>query len=274
MSAYPVFVICRDRLGPLARLVTWLEQTGHEEIYLVDNDSAYPPLLEYYAQTRHEVIRLGANVGHLAPWSEGIVRKYAGGRRYVVTDFDVVPDEACPADAVVRFSRLLDRYPTHVKAGFGLRIDDLPHHNPRRSDIVAWERYFWRRRISRGVYHADIDTTFALYREDAEFAQGPAIRTGPPYVARHLPWYDDPSEPSEEVRYYQERANQTISTWAGNPESTYALFSVRQRESLRDEVVWQLYRWTRLRLGLRGDWVGRVGRIVSANRPEGSGDEA
>ena len=92
----PIFIICRDRLTPLAALVQWLERTGCECIYLLDNDSAWPPLLEYYERSPHSVIRLGVNAGHLAPWELGIVERYARHERYVVTDPDVVPDDSCP----------------------------------------------------------------------------------------------------------------------------------------------------------------------------------
>ena len=59
----PVFINCRDRLTPLAQLVDWLERAGQEEIYLIDNDSAYEPLLAWYERTPHAVIRLDERVG-------------------------------------------------------------------------------------------------------------------------------------------------------------------------------------------------------------------
>ena len=123
----PVFVNCRDRVSSLRLLVSWLERAGHERIHLVDNDSTYEPLLEYYETTPHTVVRLGANCGHLAPWTMGVIEHHARGP-YVVTDPDVVPTEECPPDAVARLLELLDRHPGHVKAGLGLVIDDLPDH--------------------------------------------------------------------------------------------------------------------------------------------------
>src|SRR5205085_2892488 len=44
----PVFINCRERVTSLAALVSWLERAGCDEIYLLDNDSVYEPLLEYY----------------------------------------------------------------------------------------------------------------------------------------------------------------------------------------------------------------------------------
>ena len=62
-TTYPVFINCRDRLAPLRTLVEWLEQAGSTEVYLLDNDSTYEPLLDYYSQTPHTVVRLGRNWG-------------------------------------------------------------------------------------------------------------------------------------------------------------------------------------------------------------------
>ena len=64
----PVFINCRDRLAPLRDLIAWLERAGCDEIYLLDNDSAFEPLLDYYRETPHTVIRLGENVGKWALW--------------------------------------------------------------------------------------------------------------------------------------------------------------------------------------------------------------
>jgi hypothetical protein len=47
-TSTPIFVNCRDRLESLLALLDFLERAGQEQIYLLDNDSTYPPLLEYY----------------------------------------------------------------------------------------------------------------------------------------------------------------------------------------------------------------------------------
>ena len=67
LSGVPIIINCRDRLGSLVELVDYLERAGQDRIYLLDNDSAYPPLLEYLAHSPHEVVRLGRNAGRLSP---------------------------------------------------------------------------------------------------------------------------------------------------------------------------------------------------------------
>jgi hypothetical protein len=123
----------------------------------------------------------------------------------VYTDPDVVPAPDCPVDALDRFAYLLDRYPRVMKVGFGLRIDDVPDHYAHKDAVIGWERNYWRWPVERGAYYAPIDTTFALYRHVTAPTRV-AIRTGPPYVARHDSWYLDFEHLSDEDRFYDSRA--------------------------------------------------------------------
>ena len=70
--------------------------------------------------------------------------------------------------------------------------------------------------MEKGVYKAEIDTTFALYKP---FCGGKAdlyhqtFRTGFPYVIKHLPWYEDSGNLSEEEIYYINSVTQSTH-WA------------------------------------------------------------
>lgn len=209
----PVFIIARDRVFALRQLIAWLEGAGMARIVILDNDSSYPELLEYLENSPHEVVKLGRNMGHTCPWDSGAVQLLAPGQFFVVTDPDVVPSEDCPTHAVLRFYELLARHTPTVKAGFGLRIDDLPDHYRLKDSVVTWEGRYWESPVEPGVYAAPIDTTFALYRPGAEYSLGPGLRTGEPYLARHLPWYADSDELSEEDAYYRQRASASINSW-------------------------------------------------------------
>ncbi len=210
---FPILINCRDRLASLAELVAWLERADQGPICLIDNDSTYPPLLDYYERTPHEVVRLGRNVGPYAPWTSGIVAERFAGRPYVSTDPDIVPVEGCPLDALSFFHEVLERFPDHPKAGFGLKVDDLPGAYRFAAEVRDWERHFWARQLAPGLYEAPIDTTFALYRPDVPFQIDVAIRTGEPYLARHTAWYVDSDAPSEEELYYLERARPDVNHW-------------------------------------------------------------
>jgi hypothetical protein len=212
---FPVVINCRDRLESLAELVAWLERADQGPILLVDNDSTYPPLLDYFERTSHEVIRLGQNAGPYAPWTSGIVPGRLAGQWYASTDPDIVPDEGCPLDALAYFYDVLQRYPAYPKAGFGLRIDDLPDCYRFAAEVRDWERRFWANTLEPGLYAAPIDTTFALYRPDVGFQIDTAIRTGEPYTAHHTAWYIDSDNPSDEERWYRARARPEVNHWNG-----------------------------------------------------------
>src|ERR1022692_1300433 len=72
MSTFPIFIISRDRLTPLRSLVEWLERAGHERIIIIDNDSTYPPLRDWYEGISHQIIYLGENVGCNAFWTRDV----------------------------------------------------------------------------------------------------------------------------------------------------------------------------------------------------------
>jgi hypothetical protein len=209
----PVFINCRDRVSALHPLIDFLERAGCKRIVLLDNGSTYAPLLDLYERTPHEVVRLGDNVGHKSLWVDELVERLGVSGPFVFTDPDIVPIEECPLDAIDYFAEVLDRYPGYSKAGFGLKIDDLPDHFEHKSNVLAWESRFWRCRLAPRLYEAPIDTTFALYRAPREHSPRSAIRTGYPYLARHTTWYLDSDDLPEEERYYRAHARTEILTW-------------------------------------------------------------
>ena len=219
-ESYAVVINCRDRVTPLRTLVTWLEGHGLDRIVLVDNASTYPPLLKYLDQSRHHVVRLDHNLGHLAPWRSSVIDTHVGPDEYYVeTDCDVIPEQFCPGDVLALLRNVLDRYPEHCKAGLGLRIDNLPRRFRHRSDVFRWEQQFWNTVVAADhdgwppLYEAPIDTTFAMYRPSAPPSLDLAIRTGFPYVARHAPWYENTWLPNRELRYYRTHADRQVTSW-------------------------------------------------------------
>ncbi len=211
---YPTFIICRDRVTCTAQLVSWLEQAGQQRIYLVDNDSTYQPLLEYYEQTPHTVIRVGGNGGQTIVWNSDILNTFAKDEYFIVTDPDVIPVEECPADWAERFRHVLDNYQDRTKVGFGLKLDDLPDHFKFKQNVIDYEsKFFHWAGPEPGLHFAPIDTTFALYRPGATQDISFSCRTSGAYLARHLPWYIDSENPGEEEQYYIEHAHTRINSW-------------------------------------------------------------
>lgn len=199
----PVVLNCRDRVSDLRVMVDWLERAGAERIVLLDNDSTYPPLLEYLAATPHEV-RRGPNHGHLAIYlhPDLIDGPYFYG--------DPDTPFLAPLDGLQRLRDVAERHGDRDKVGFGLTLDGVPE----TMMSISWERELWdaNREIEPGVFDAPVDTTFAFYNRPTTDIWR-SLRLGPPYVMRHSPWYADPLNLSAEDRYYVERASRS-SSWA------------------------------------------------------------
>lgn len=207
-SAIPVVIICRDRLRSLVKLVEWCEMAGHTEIVLLDNASTYPLLLDYFEASKHEVVRLGRNSGPQAAWKSGLVRQRWRRRWYIVTDPDVVPAEECPLDVVRFMHDVMQRHTDVLKVGLGLKTDDLPLHYPNAeaARTIEGEFYLPERLVEPRVYRSPVDTTYALYRPGRRFDIQSALRLSPPFMARHLPWYEDPTCLSDDEAWYQAHA--------------------------------------------------------------------
>lgn len=217
------FVIFRDRVTYARRCVAALEAAGLD-VVLIDADSAWPPAVEWVESQvgrweRDQLIKMFVNQHPRDLWNDyqpgaSIIRRYVGpDERFVVTDCDVVPSGNCPESWLTTLGMLLDENPAAVKAGLGLRTDNLPPWFARRDEVRLWEakyqvgcaRPVLRPGSTLGVW-ADIDTTLALYRRPGPFRLGPAIRTTAPYEALHLPWYEDTANLPEEIRFYNLRA--------------------------------------------------------------------
>lgn len=211
----PIIINNYNRHSFLIRLITALKRYGFRKIVILDNNSTYLPLLDYYRQTDCEVVRLQSNYGHLALWKSGMYKKYRWDY-YVYTDPDVLPIESCPDDFLVYFRSLLSRFRHLDKVGFGIMIDDLPECFSLRDKVRKYEARYWNSPVGDGLYDAPIDTTLALYKPLTHLKDGHAYtlrayRTGPPYLLRHLPWYQDTSNPDEEEMYYRSSAGKSSS---------------------------------------------------------------
>lgn len=204
----PCVVITRDRVRHLRLCIASLEQAGLD-VHIVDHGSTWPPMLDYLDTCRHPVHRLDTRPPH-ALWDWPGLAAIVGTVRYLVTDPDVVLD--CPADWLDQLGAELDRGGI-VKAGLGLRLDDLPD-TELATKVRAWEAPFWTSRRQSGAWSAPVDTTLALYAPlptQPAFQLGPAARLDAPYLIRHLPWYDDP-DPAE-TQHYRERLCPGSSHW-------------------------------------------------------------
>lgn len=201
----PIIINNFNRLDCVKKLIYSLEKRGYTNIYIIDNLSTYPPLLEFYEKCEYPVFRLDRNLGKNALWLSRIYKKFRKDF-FVYSDSDVVPIEECPDDFMLVFLDILKKHRFAQKVGFSLKIDDLPDCYSMKEDVVSYEQYFYRHKVSDLLYYAPIDTTFALYRPRAKRRHAnyniEMYRTAYPYMARHLPWYIDSENPDEESLFF------------------------------------------------------------------------
>jgi hypothetical protein len=208
----PIVINNRNRLTYLKDLVTWLQKAGYRNIIILDNDSTFPGLKEYYDECGARIIYLKKNLGYKALWLSDFFNEIRSGF-YVYSDPDLMPVAKCPDDLVYRLAQVLRKYPVE-KCGPALKIDDLPAHYRHKQKVLHNEDPFWKNRLEENVFYAPIDTTFALYKPfaygDAEECS--AVRVGGDLCMVHRPWYENSNEPDEETKYYVQHAGDS-SSW-------------------------------------------------------------
>lgn len=212
----PIVLNNRNRFTYLKGMVEWLTSRGYKNIYILDNDSTYAPLLDYYKHVPAKVIYLGKNVGYKALWECELFEKLKNGY-YVYSDSDLLPVTECPPDLIYRLYLVLNKYPIE-KCGPALKIDDLPDHYGNKAAVLAMEKNYWIKAVEPNVFDAPVDTTFALYkplaRGNAEECN--AYRVGGDLTFRHLPWYENSSNLGPEATYYKESVSSS-SYWYTRP---------------------------------------------------------
>jgi hypothetical protein len=192
--------------------VDWLLSAGTRKIVILDNDSTYQPLLEYYKTLPAgvSVDYLRTNAGPWAFWDRGM--HMGQGTPYVVTDSDLVPADECPKDLISKLNTLLLNRPESGKVGPGLKIDDVPqfHGMAKMNGCGMPEQLeYWTKRYNSEAFLANIDTTCALYGPYSNgkvgqwFDDPNNLRMDTPYLWKHIPWYVTEENITEEETYYR-----------------------------------------------------------------------
>ena len=209
----PIIINNRNRVTFLKMMIDRIQALGYKNIYILDNESTYPPLLEYYKTVNAKIIYLKKNAGYKALWETEVFNQFKN-KHYVYSDPDILMAQDCPHDFVYQLYVSLCKFRQKEKAGVALKIDDLPD-NRQKTMVLEWETRNWKKVLSENVYDAPVDTTLALYKPlafgNAEECE--AIRVGGKLAAQHLPWYINTENLSEEDLYYKDHANSS-SYWA------------------------------------------------------------
>lgn len=207
----PVIINNRNLLTwPKAMVERIKDYDGVGEIIIVDNDSTYPPLLEWYATTPCRIEKLNTNVGIAAPWISGVVERLKN-IPYVITDPDLGLEET-PKDTLLYLTDKLNSLNID-KVGLGLDWQRVESKSPYYQRLHLYEKDRWQKSsIKEDVYmDVQIDTTFALYKHPVYFMGGSSVTF--PYVARHYPWEFSIEEArnNEEFLYYINNATDASS---------------------------------------------------------------
>lgn len=206
-----VYVLNRNRLTTTRKLVDQLLGFAGAEVSIFDIESTWPPLLEWYeGECPVEVHRYEANLGPRRIWQvDGMIPE---NDCYAVTDSDL-DLEGCPPDTLAVLQRGLAAHRDVTKVGVSLRLDDIPKEYPIGEAVREWEGKYWETERGEGFYVAEIATTLAVYRPGTIVNwYGPALRSKPPYTARHVPWYLTSETITDEERYVIEYSNSDQSS--------------------------------------------------------------
>lgn len=195
---FKVVINNRDRLTTTKKLVEDLLARNTPEIWIIDNASTYPPLLEWYNQVPSEVRVLKYhNGGHLALWSLGVINDIKEDWVFY-TDSDIELNPRMPKDYQrIMYEAALEY--GHKKVGCAIEINDIPEHYWLRDQVRRNEHRWWLNALAPDVYLADTDTTFNLNQKADQFA---SIRLAGDFTCRHQPWYVDIDNLDSEEQYY------------------------------------------------------------------------
>lgn len=203
-------IVNRNLVTTLKNTVDFLSKDSRVEVIIFDQQSTYPPLLEYYKT--QNVLYNNSNGGPYSAWGIAELNRH----HYIVTDADCTYDDV-PDDWLDKMLYCLDNS-GHNKVGFSLKIDDLPD-NVIANQAKQHESKFWTNSCQFG-WVGEIDTTFALYRAGTAF-QYQAVRLFEPYTIKHVPWYIE-NDMNEEWEYYLKHSS-GISVWGSRLKTLYNL---------------------------------------------------
>ena len=215
----PVFINSFNQPHYLRDLIANLSSHGFSNLWILDNDSTYPPLLGYYAEltaapaASPRVLYYPGNFGPRHFHLSGLYRSV-----WPYPHFFTDPDLLFTTVADTFATTLLDlsiRYRV-AKVGAALTLPPLESMTPVKRgypetdwkpvSVLEWEKQFWANEIEEEVYGVSIDTTFHLFNPEFFnpdlFLQG--IRVARPgYQAKHRPWFIDDLPPNDELAFYR-----------------------------------------------------------------------
>jgi len=233
-SPIPIFIISCNRLNVLRKAIESYRNSIKAPIQLIihDNSSTYEPLLSYLEEIKNdgalvykskEIVDSDEKLNNVAITIQEWFSRH-DAPYYIVTDPDIALDSS-GGDIIELYAYFLDLHPEiNVVGPMWLRIDDIPDYYPLKNEVIRRHtKQFWHKtphyiswKDSEIAYQdALIDTTFGMYRGGYKFQRlSKGFRVYEPYWARHLDWYINPNEMTDDQVYYMENASR-VSHWGG-----------------------------------------------------------
>jgi hypothetical protein len=183
----PVIINNRDLFTWPKKMVEDLSKFDNiGDIIIVDNESTYEPLLEWYLTKPCEIF-YSKNLGEASPWKNKIPEK-KDYNFYVVTDSDLDLSET-PKDCLMYIFEKLKNHKEYSKIGLSLCNYNVSDNSPYHHFLKMWAENKWNiNDVEDGLLiKQDVDTTFALY-DIKRHSAGPSCSTNFPYSAKHVPW--------------------------------------------------------------------------------------
>jgi hypothetical protein len=232
----PIFIIVHDRLTVLKKAVKSFETQIKTPIKIIFHDvaSTYKPCLDYLESTKYDVYRSKIN-SHLTVMNT--VNKYMNEHPeceyYVITDPDIELDNV--NGDILDFYIFLSKMNPGKVIGPSLRIDDLPDNYPHKQKVIKHESQYWDKSPTIIDYNNNkykiqyqlIDTTFQLVPKTNLSRKFPrqGIRCYAPYGARHLDWYLNTANLSEDQIYYSKNSSKHISNWSTDLHESFGIIN-------------------------------------------------
>ena len=191
----------RNRLTSTKNMVEHLLRLNpNEQIIILDNGSTYPPLLEWYKTIKCQINYI-ENHGHLAFWSIGLDKTI--GDYFVYTDSDIELNNYFPTNWKEIMLEKLQKHNVN-KVALALDLKGIPNFYRYKNQVLRNEERWWVNEIEDNVFEADTDTTFFLMKNIFDNCYKSIRLAHNNMICKHLPWYDDLSNLSEEEKYYLE----------------------------------------------------------------------
>ena len=199
-------------------LVEYFLNLNEEDIYILDNNSTYSPLLEWFEKIKKnesvKVIKSEINHGHRIYWNIGFYNQISNFKYSIITDHDILPYRNFEEGWKEKWIDMLEKYKVE-KVGSAINISDLPDFSPFKNGVISHEKNFWQpsQEIEKNCFNNEIDTTLYLQKIHTSHTYFKSIRMAD-YLIKHRPWYINPNELTEEDIFYFNNIKDGYTGWS------------------------------------------------------------